>query len=262
MERAEVEALIAQFTQRVQLLEEQQGPAKQARAASEVKLVSLEPAEAVPVPLTSFSGLVHRADNPVKRPVFSPETCALIDLELERGYAAVSKQQNRSVIHEYRHWASITSYLWDAYHQTVAHCSVADIPGPTRQSLAVCLTALRECLLASVTRLDFLKLLGEKDRFGAGVVNAVEATLNLTQGLPISSETILAALQNFTDKKITLLTKQGAAEAAKAVLAGPSAPSGGSRGGRGPNRGGRGAGSGRGPATRSQTTATRETPAT
>ena len=259
MERAEVEALVAQFAQRLQVFEEQQGGSKATRQARELKLLTLEPTAAPPPVLVSLDDIVHRADNPVKRPVYSLEACALVDLELERGFQAVAKQQNRSVLHEYRHWASITSYFWDAYHQAVVQCSAAEIPAPVRQRLAVCLTALRECLFCSVTRLDFLKLLGEKDRFGPGVVNAVEATLNLTQGLPISSTAILEALQSFSDKKVTHLTKAGAVEAARAVLEGsPSRPG----GGRGSSSRGRGAGGrGRqGPVTRSQSIAREDAP--
>ena len=160
---------------------------------------------------TVLSEVPHQVTNPVQRPTGSATTCLGLDLGLERGMLAVKKAPFATQV-EYKRWAPMVSYLFDAVMDLERQCSSSDVPEERRKSIAVVLTHLREVLGYSTTQLDLLKLKGER----ANAPEVVDAVVQAVQGhhdLPISSPAVQAALTQVSH--LSLLASMKAAAKAQ-----------------------------------------------
>uniref|UniRef100_A0A383W9Q6 Uncharacterized protein n=1 Tax=Tetradesmus obliquus TaxID=3088 RepID=A0A383W9Q6_TETOB len=79
-----------------------------------------------------------------------------------------------------------------------------------RRAFSVLLAQLEGVLALMEQRLDYLKVFGEHKFREAGLVAAVENAIAGKSDLPVTSSTVLDAVANFMDKKVTTAIKQGA----------------------------------------------------
>jgi hypothetical protein len=156
-----------------------------------------------------LADMKHDIRNPVRREAHFPVDPQLIDLKGSRGYEAVAEGGVGAMLHEYRHHASYSSYLYDylaALEQLIAGISDND----QRQSFCVVLTGLREVQRRITNRLDFLKIYGEKRNVEPGLVSAVEQAIVGTADLPVSSADVLEAVSSYRAQAQKIAIKQGA----------------------------------------------------
>jgi hypothetical protein len=133
----------------------------------------------------------------------------MLDLRTDRGYIAVAQGGVGAMLHEYRWWASISSYLHDDIAE-LARIIPAVQDEAQRTAFAVVQTRLAASLALGVTRLDFLKIFGEHRDREPGLVAAVENAIAGTADLPVTSSSVLGAVASYRDKKTTTAIKQGA----------------------------------------------------